>query len=357
MSKTVFEKWIEVEEKSVDDNYILEYYLSQKTKTRIYFSLIDSSKVIYLEFSKVALSSYDCPDLKGLDISVQDVSVISSEKRYIVIKNATNNNEIFLAFSSSLCDALIDVDSYFETFNVLKAVIKEYKEYFANPNKILSQQEEQGLCAELLQLKYLVEKFGENIVINWQGPRRNKRDFVFEKTALEVKSTMSQTNTNVLISNENQLDFYVNYINIQNNIPKEKVVNILDLSKEDSLNSIKYSSLLPFNPRGTMGLNEQFIKDLSEGLYNGYNLDGGLVNNTLLSPLLNKDLDKIIIISNSHDYTLPDEFKNIYNEDNIIIVRPKTEFTKGDTLKFEKEFCNKIYHEGYEIGKSLNISV
>ena len=32
MSKTVFEKWIEVEEKSVDDNYILEYYLSQKTK-------------------------------------------------------------------------------------------------------------------------------------------------------------------------------------------------------------------------------------------------------------------------------------------------------------------------------------
>ena len=32
MSKTVFEKWIEVEEKSIDDNYILEYYLSQKTK-------------------------------------------------------------------------------------------------------------------------------------------------------------------------------------------------------------------------------------------------------------------------------------------------------------------------------------
>ena len=57
MSKTVFEKWIEVEEKSVDDNYILEYYLSQKTKTRIYFSLIDSSKVIYLEFSKEQVRS------------------------------------------------------------------------------------------------------------------------------------------------------------------------------------------------------------------------------------------------------------------------------------------------------------
>ena len=38
MSKTVFEKWIEVEEKSVDDNYILEYYLSQKTKKLIVYS-------------------------------------------------------------------------------------------------------------------------------------------------------------------------------------------------------------------------------------------------------------------------------------------------------------------------------
>ena len=195
-----------------------------------------------------------------------------------------------------------------------------------------------------------LEEMWTNIDTNVYGNIKIVNNTVDNSKVIEVLSNIDN-------SNENQLDFYVNYINIENNIPKEKVVNILDLSKEDSLNSIKYSSLLPFNPRGTMGLNEQFIKDLSEGLYNGYNLDGGLVNNTLLSPLLNKDLDKIIIISNSHDYTLPDEFKNIYNEENIIIVRPNTEFTKGDTLKFEKEFCNKIYHEGYEIGKSLNISM
>ena len=127
-----------------------------------------------------------------------------------------------------------------------------------------------------------------------------------------------------------------------------------ELNKEECLKSIKYSSLLPFNPQGTMGLHNQFMKDLSEGLYNGYNLDGGLVNNTLLNPLLNKNLDKIIVISMKHDYTLPDEIKNICNEDNIIIVRPKTVFDKNDTLRFEKEFCKQIYYEGYEIGKKLN---
>nr|WP_317332114.1 patatin-like phospholipase family protein [uncultured Romboutsia sp.] len=155
----------------------------------------------------------------------------------------------------------------------------------------------------------------------------------------------------------NQLNFYVNYINIENNLPKEKIVNISKLSKEEGLKSIKYSSLLPFNPQGTMGLYNQFMKDLSEGLYNGYNLDGGLVNNTLLNPILNKNLDKIIVISNKHDYTLPDEIKNVCNEDSIIIVRPKTVFDKDDTLRFEKEFCKQIYYEGYDIGKNLNISM
>ena len=28
------------------------------------------------------------------------------------------------------------------------------------------------------------------------------------------------------------------------------------------------------------------MKDMSEGLYNGYNLDGGLINNTLLKAII-----------------------------------------------------------------------
>ncbi|WP_286316287.1 patatin-like phospholipase family protein [Romboutsia ilealis] len=167
---------------------------------------------------------------------------------------------------------------------------------------------------------------------------------------IEVLSDISYKNTR-------NIDFYVNYVNIENNLPKEKIVNISKLSKEEGLKSIKYSSLLPLNPQGKMGLYNQFMKDLSEGLYNGYNLDGGLVNNTLLNPLLNENLDKIIIISMKHDYTLPVEIKNVYSEENIIIVRPKTVFDKDDTLRFEKEFCKQIYYEGYEIGKNLNISM
>jgi len=174
-----------------------------------------------------------------------------------------------------------------------------------------------------------------------------------------VNNTVDNSNLidllcNISDNNTQKLDFYVNYINIENNLPKEKIVNISKLSKENGLESIRYSSLLPCNPQGTMGLYEQFIKDLGEGLYNGYNLDGGIVNNTLLKPLLSQNLDKIIVISTKHDYTLPYEIKNT---DKIIAIRPKTKFTKNDTLRFEKEFCKQLYYEGYEIGKNLNISM
>lgn len=157
--------------------------------------------------------------------------------------------------------------------------------------------------------------------------------------------------------NEEEIDFYVNYIEIENKNVREKVVNICKENKEDALNSVKYSALLPCNPKATLSFNQQFIKDVSEGLYDGYKLDGGLVNNTLIEPLLEKNVDKIIVISTAHDYILPDEVKNKHNTDNIIVVRPKTAFEKNDILRFEKEFCTKMYKEGYEIGKNLEINI
>ena len=156
-------------------------------------------------------------------------------------------------------------------------------------------------------------------------------------------------------NNHNNVNFYVNYVEVNNKKLNEKIINVNNLNKEEQLSSIKYSSLLPFNPQGTLPLKDQFIKDLSEGLYDGSNLDGGLVNNELLMPLIEDNLDKIILISMKHDYILPEYIKNVYSEENIIVVRPKTVFEKNDTLKFEQEFCSRIYNEGYEIGKELNI--
>lgn len=166
-----------------------------------------------------------------------------------------------------------------------------------------------------------------------------------------ILNELSKLNNNV----NNNINFYVNYVKVHDGNLNENIVNINKLSREEQLNSIKYSSLLPFNPESKLNFREQFKKDLKEGLYNGFNLDGGLINNELLLPLIKENLDKIVLITMKHDYILPDYIKNIYNEKDIIVVRPKTIFEKNDTFKFEQEFCTKMYKEGYKIGKGINI--
>lgn len=150
---------------------------------------------------------------------------------------------------------------------------------------------------------------------------------------------------------------YINYVEVENSKLEEKIVDISELSYEDTLLSIKYSSLLPFRPSKELKPFEQFGKDLIEGLYDGYKLDGGILNNVLIKPLIEAKMEKIIVITMKHDYELPEDIKNIYKEEDIIIIRPNTIFEKNATLRFEGEFCKKIFNEGYEIVKNMDINL
>ena len=150
---------------------------------------------------------------------------------------------------------------------------------------------------------------------------------------------------------------YINYVEVKNSKLEEKIVDISELSYEDALLSIKYSSLLPFRPSKELKPFEQFGKDLIEGLYDGYKLDGGILNNVLIKPLIEAKMDKIIVITMKHDYELPEDINNIYTEEDIIIIRPNTIFEKNATLRFEGEFCKKIFNEGYEIVKNMDINL
>lgn len=202
---------------------------------------------------------------------------------------------------------------------------------------------------------YIFTENVENLENVWINIQKN--------SANDVKIVDNTVDNSVVIeglrelnsNSKSNIDFYVNYIEVEDKCVNEKVVNLIDMNKEDCLNCVKYSSLLPFNPNGKLPLKDQFVKDVSEGLYNGTKLDGGLVRNTLIEPLINDNVDKIIIISTKHDYILPDEIKSVYNEDNIIVVRPKTVFESRDTLRFENEFCTKMFKEGYEIGQHIKV--
>ena len=209
MLLTVYEKWEELKKQYqfCEGNQIAtSYYLGGNSKAKIYFSILNMQLGIYLEFDKYNLKNLDVPCLKGMKISVCEASFLDIQKEYIYIENVSQEEEIFEAFSGSLTDELFESKSDYDTYDALIKTVKKYKAYFSNSNVFLTKTEEQGLCAELTELCNLIKNKGQDVVKNWLGPAKNKRDFVFESSSLEIKSTQSQGNPTITISNENQLD-------------------------------------------------------------------------------------------------------------------------------------------------------
>ena len=260
MIKNIYDKWLELESKiPLEGNNVFEYYLSKKANNKMYFG-IDSKKTkkIYIEFDIEAIQNYKLPEILGMKISRIKAAYIDPKKAYISIENESDTDEVFLAFTATLVDKIHDSKSNSKTIDSLEITIKYYKDFFSNPNKSLSDSEEQGLCGELMYLKDLIETQGQECVLHWLGPNKNKRDFVFENKSIEVKSTLNQTETSITISNENQLDnsnteelFLIVYVlekDPNGNINVTSCANsIIELLTDVQCNKVFISKLLQMN--------------------------------------------------------------------------------------------------------------
>jgi len=165
--------------------------------------------------------------------------------------------------------------------------------------------------------------------------------------------------------NERIDKLYVNYTHVENNRLKEVVVDLVKLSYKDQLNAIKYSSLLPYRMKDYSSIKdvkksfdssimcENFIEDLQAGIYESYNIDGGVINNNFLSPFVEYRVDKLCLIVFKKDYEIPDYINNNYSMNDIVVIEPKTYFKPNDTLRFEHEFSNRIFQEGYDISQQV----
>lgn len=154
--------------------------------------------------------------------------------------------------------------------------------------------------------------------------------------------------------------FYVNYVEVINGKLKERLVNICELEKQHKLNSIKFSSLLPYCSDGKAKTfdeilqdfsweeqTEQFKKELIAGEYEGYNLDGGVLNNCLLTPFVENKVDKLYMIPLNHSFKIPEYIREIYKEEDIVLIEREKEFHPLDTINFKEEFLRELFYEGY----------
>lgn len=160
--------------------------------------------------------------------------------------------------------------------------------------------------------------------------------------------------------NEAQLKaFYVNYVNVVNCDLVETYDDLVHMDRDNVLKHIRYSALLP-KPKGvkldrdtldqfdSKYLFEKFKEELILGEYNDMSLDGGILNNHFLEPFEYEKVDKIILIPFQPNYVVPRYILEHYEEKQLIIIDPVEAFLPMDTLRFEKDFCNHQFKEGYD---------
>ena len=156
---------------------------------------------------------------------------------------------------------------------------------------------------------------------------------------------------------ENSSRFYVNFLQVKDKIGKEKIVDISKFEDKCKVDYIKYSCALPYHKEGRLFSIEEVRQYISEGKFDGKNLDGGMARNTYFDPLIEDNVDKILIISTRQNFKLPDKVLEKVDGEKIIIISPKTYVDNKEMLNFSKDLCTKMYEEGYEIGKNFDLNL
>ncbi|WP_425447673.1 patatin-like phospholipase family protein [Dethiothermospora halolimnae] len=199
----------------------------------------------------------------------------------------------------------------------------------------------------------------------WNNVEYKSGDFMITDKKVVENQQIINILSNLQGENDNVESVYVNYVKIDGDKLKEISIDIANLKKEEQLDIIKYSSLLP-NASKALGddgntqynSNNEFEKfglAVKMGLYDGYNLDGGILNNIFLEPFIENKVDKLVIITFTKDFEPPKYILDTYSREQMVIVEPKNKFKPTDTMNFDEGFRRKLFKEGYELSKKVSI--
>ncbi len=179
-------------------------------RVRIYISQNRNQDMsIYIPFENEQLfKDYKRPKKNGIDVEIVKENAIDKDVVFYKIDRLKNcPEEVFVALSFSVIEAIDDSKTEFDIINNIEEVFNQYSRLFEGKRSRLSKEAEQGLFGELLFLNELIEQHGDEAVFLWHGPEKNAHDFLLdEKNAVEIKATSNKKQTIVTISSENQLD-------------------------------------------------------------------------------------------------------------------------------------------------------
>ncbi|EMS70621.1 PD-(D/E)XK motif protein [Ruminiclostridium cellobioparum] len=150
------------------------------------------------------------PKWYGLSIEQEKLTILDIRTSWFLILKHTNESDkdIFEAVISNICNELLLLNDNEAMLPTLIKILDKWKYFFTLYSREgLSSTEQQGLYGELWFLRELIDYSRlTSLVKNWTGIEKTTHDFQIGKSAIEIKTSVSNKPYSAKINNENQLD-------------------------------------------------------------------------------------------------------------------------------------------------------
>jgi len=146
-------------------------------------------------------------ELHGINVDLRDGDA-PHQQRLVLTLDRNVDQDLFLGLSQTLINALEPATTSGEALALSLAHIRRWRAFLAGrKSRRLSDEEVRGLWAELQYMRalYAGRLTAPAAVDAWTGADMRQQDFIFDNTAVEVKSLLGRDRNTVRISSEDQL--------------------------------------------------------------------------------------------------------------------------------------------------------
>jgi hypothetical protein len=146
-------------------------------------------------------------EIHGIGVDLREGEV-TNQQRLVLTLDRTVDQDLFHGLCQTLVDAIQPATSSAEAMTIALAHIRRWRAFLAaRKSRRLSDEEVRGLWTELQYMRalYGIRLTPAATVEAWTGADKIHQDFIFDNTAIEVKSLFGRDRNTVRISSEDQL--------------------------------------------------------------------------------------------------------------------------------------------------------
>ncbi|MFN9489163.1 MAG: PD-(D/E)XK motif protein [Betaproteobacteria bacterium] len=209
--EVILDAWGELQKERPAQSGLYERRIFSKSGRSLFAGLKNPDRalqlLLYIPISD--LGNWLDLETRGFDLKADRKIVVNGRVRIRLELVNPSFRDLFGRLCADAIEAILEASSDANAIAAMRARVDHWRRFIERAGSSgLSEDAQVGLYGELVFLNALLSAgySAEHAVGAWHGPLGENHDFCFGSTAIEVKSTVANIDSLIVISNENQLD-------------------------------------------------------------------------------------------------------------------------------------------------------